>query len=435
MITEFRPSCWYSWNGIEQNVNAMQTNRAICVLYTLTGDYDTQGGNLVLPRVPSNAIDGREYLSKEAIDRRLGLKEKPLGTAGTMGAVQAYDVYKAILTGIPYSVKALIGFGGNLITSNTPVPEGREALCKLELHVQTELFLSPTAQLADYVLPAASHWESWHLGLINVSPMGSHYLQLRPAVVPPQYESRPDMEIIFTLANRLGIGERFWSGNVEDGMNFQYAPTGFDVEEMKQYPGGISLDIPVEYRKYRKKDESGNYIGFPTPSRRVEIYSQTFKDHGYDPLPEWKQPVFKKLVRDKTQDKYPLILTGSRVKEYCHSEHRALPSLRKAVPHPFLEINRGKAREIGCKDGDTVILESPYRSITLKAKVVDSIAYNVVCTQDGWWQECVELGLPGYNAFSSEGANVSFVYENEEKDEISGCLPLKAYPCNVRVKR
>ena len=435
MLAKSKPACWYSWNGIEQNVNATQTNRAVCILYALTGDYDTLGGNVVLPKLSMNSIDGREFLSAEAVNKRLGFKERPLGTTGTIGAIQASEVYKAILTGKPYPIKALLGFGGNLLTSNSPVLEGREALSKLDFHVQAELFLSPTAQMADIVLPVTSFWESWHLGIIEVSPLGPNpHIQLRTAVVPPQHESWTDMEIIFRLAKRMGMGDRFWDGNIEEALNYLYAPTGVTVEQMKGQPGGISLNLPVEYRKYGKKDNAGNYVGFPTPSKRIELFSQIFKDHGYNPLPRWKQPAFKKLIEANLLGKYPLILTGAKVKEYCHSEQRSLPSLRKAVPQPFLEINREKVRDIGCRDGDMVVVESPYGAITLQAKIVDGIAYNVVCTQDGWWQGCEELSLPGYDPFSSEGANASLLYENDEKDEISGCLPLKAYPCNVRKK-
>jgi len=102
------------------------------------------------------------------------------------------------------------------------------------------------------------------------------------------------------------------------------------------------------------------------------------------------------------------------------------------VPHPFLEINPQKARELGCNDGDWVVLETPHGSITLQARFTEGIPYDVVCTQNGWWQGCPELNLPGYNPYSSEGANVSLLYTSEEKDPISGSLPIKGYPCNVK---
>jgi predicted molibdopterin-dependent oxidoreductase YjgC len=106
--------------------------------------------------------------------------------------------------------------------------------------------------------------------------------------------------------------------------------------------------------------------------------------------------------------------------------------MRKKVPHPFLEINVTKASELGLKEEDQVIVETPYGSITLQAKLTDGIPYNVVCTQNGWWQSCPELNLPGYDPYSSEGANVILLYSAENIDPISGCLLIKGHPCNVR---
>jgi anaerobic selenocysteine-containing dehydrogenase len=157
-----------------------------------------------------------------------------------------------------------------------------------------------------------------------------------------------------------------------------------------------------------------------------------FKQYGYDPLPTWKEPLAHCFPQKDLREKYPLLFINSKVVEYSHSQHRALPSLRKRVPHPFLEINPRKAEEIGLGDGDRVVLETPYESITLQAKLTEGIAYDVVCTQNGWWQGCNDLDLPGYDPYSSEGANVNFLYRTDKIDPISGSLPIKGYPCNVR---
>ena len=158
MLTSHKPAGWYSWNGIEQNINASQTNRAVCTLYALTGDFDKPGGNVIPAAPPINTVVGLEFLNPETKKKRLGYRERPLGPTET----QAYEVYKAILTGKPYPVKALLSFGGNWITSNAPPAVAREALNKLDFHVQSELFLTPTAELADIVLPATSSWECCH---------------------------------------------------------------------------------------------------------------------------------------------------------------------------------------------------------------------------------------------------------------------------------
>lgn len=428
-LTSAKPACWYAWNGVEQNINASQTSRALCLLYALTGDYDKAGGNCIPPRFALKPIEGYELLTAEQEKSRLGLAERPLGPAGvTSRNVRASDVYQAVLTGKPYPIKALVGFGGNIVTSGGPARIAKEALSRLDFHVQIELFMSPAAELADIVLPAASLWESWHVG-VNSHPLGKQsYVELRPAVVPPQHESWPDMKIIFKLAQKLGLGDKFWNGDAVAAFNDHLSPAKITVEQLRDKPGGIAVDTSMEYQKYRKKDPAGNFVGFSNPTKRVVIYSQLFKDHGYDPLPVWTEPSF--LSADRT--KYPLTLTSGKVIEFCHSQLRALPSLRKRVPHPFLEINPAKAGEIGCQNGDWVILETPYGSIRLQAKLSDKVRQNVVWTQNGWWQACTALNLPGYDPFSPEGANVCLLYSGEEQDPISGSQAIKGYPCNVR---
>ena len=432
MFATIKPACWYSWNGIEQTTNASQTNRAICILYALTGNYDVPGGNVIPPGIPMNLTNGFEFLTPEVDEKRLGFKEHPLGPSGrrTGMTTPGYEVYQAILTGKPYPVKALLGFGGNLITSNIPGLIGKEAISQLDFHAQAELFMTPTAELADVVLPAASCWESWHIGTNMDSLAEKAFIQMRPAVVPPQYESWPDMKIIFKLASRLGLGDKFWDGDIEAAFDYQFAPLNITVEQIRRSPAGIAVNLSMEYQKYRKKDEAGRFVGFPTPSRRVEIYSSIFKEHGYEPLPNWKEPFI--LKRADVAEKYPLILISSKVIEYCHSQHRALPSLRQKVPIPFLEINVQKASELGFEEGDWVLVETPYGSITVQAKLTEGIPYDVVCTQNGWWQSCPELNLPGYDPYSSKGANVNLLYSTDNIDPLSGCLLIKGHPCNVR---
>jgi anaerobic selenocysteine-containing dehydrogenase len=80
-------------------------------------------------------------------------------------------------------------------------------------------------------------------------------------------------------------------------------------------------------------------VGLPTPSKRVELYSIPLKEGGHDPLPSWKEPLSACFPGENIREKYPLLVINSKVVEYSHSQHRCIPSLRKRVPYPYLEIN------------------------------------------------------------------------------------------------
>jgi len=155
-------------------------------------------------------------------------------------------------------------------------------------------------------------------------------------------------------------------------------------------------------------------------------------EYGYDPLPSWKDPFSVFSDQNQVKEKYPLLLTCGKIIEFSHSQHRALPSLRKRVPHPYLEINPATAAKLGLTGGEWVQVETAFGSITLKAKLSEGIAVDVVSTQNGWWQGCSALGISGYDPYSSKGANINLLFDAEFKDPISGSLHMKGYPCAVK---
>ncbi|MBI2917453.1 MAG: molybdopterin-dependent oxidoreductase [Chloroflexi bacterium] len=423
LLAKSRGRCYWTYNGVEQQTNAAYTNRALCVLYALTGDFDAPGGNVIFPRLPLNSIEAEDLVDRQVARGRLGWPEHPLGKGNLGKTITAYDAFNAMLTSQPYPVRGLVSFGGNLITCTGDSLTGRRALQSLDLFAQVEFFLTPAAQLADYVLPAACPWEAPQL---QTGFRGSltGYLQYTPAVVEPQGEARPDLEIIFELAKHLGVAHHFWEGNIEAAWDYQLAPTRVSVEELKRHPGGMAVPLEVRYRKYQGK-------GFATPTGRVEVFSQTFRDRRYDPLPAYQESLAS-LRGQPEEARYPLLLINSKVQEFCHGQHRAVPSLRQQVPHPYLEIHPSDAAPRGIQDGEWLKLETKHGAVRVMARVTEGITPGVVNTQHGWWQSCPELGLPGYDPYSSEGANVNLLVTNDLTDPVSGSVPHKGYPCEVR---
>ena len=203
------PACYYSYNGLEQHANAMQTNRAVCLFYSLTGNLDRPGGNVRFAKTPVNGVDGRGLLPKEQARKRLGLDARPLGPVAT-GRVQAYEVYRALLDGEPYPVKGFLSFGGDIIMANGDTLRGRRALQQLDLYVQTDFYETPAGRYADFLLPAATSWEDWNVkASFDQGAATSTWLQYREPVVPRQFECRSDADIIFELAGKMGFDEQF----------------------------------------------------------------------------------------------------------------------------------------------------------------------------------------------------------------------------------
>ena len=115
-----------------------------------------------------------------------------------------------------------------------------------------------------------------------------------------------------------------------------------------------------------------------------------------------------------------------------HSQHRALSRLRKISPEPTADLHPETASRYGIEHKHWMIVESPRAAIKVRARVTENIIPGVVCVEHGWWQACHELELPGYNPYTSEGANPSGLIGSDLADPISGSLPHRSYLCRVR---
>jgi anaerobic selenocysteine-containing dehydrogenase len=421
------------YNGVGQHTNATQTNRAIAVLYALLGDFDQPGGNVVFPKAPMNVVSGKEFLPKEAAAQRIGRERKPLGPPAKPGNCAAYDIFTAILEDRPYPVKALLNFGSNTVMSTGDSERARTAFRAVDFAVAAELFMTPTAQLCDYVLPATSFLEMGNLtNDFKHRQQGKLHLQYRPPVVAPLAERRSDTWIIFELAKRLGFGRDFWDGDIEAAYEHELANTGLSLNQVKASAGGITLSAAARYGKYSAPTEKGAPRGFNTPDKKVELYSHTFAAHGFPPLPEYVEPMISPVSRPDLAKEYPLVLTNAKFTTFIHSQLRGLPSLRKASPEPTADIHPDTAKPYGIKNKEWMIVESPRGSIRAKAHVTDGITPGVVCCQHGWWQDCKDLKLSGYDAYGKASANPGLLIGSDLADPISGSLPHRSYLCRVR---
>ena len=434
MFATHKPSCYFTWVGLEQHADAMQTNRAVCVFFALTGQYDQRGSNVLFATTPNNPIMGQGLLPKEQAARRLGLRERPLGPSGLSGLVQPYEVYRAILSAQPYPVKALVTFGGDTLLGAGDPLQGKAALEALDFYLHMDMFANPSAACADLLLPASTCWEREALiTSFDTAEDTKTWAQLRPMVVQPLQESRADLAVIFDLAKRLGLGEHFFDGNIEAAYNYQLAPSGFTVTQLRVHPMGMRYPAQTRYQKYAEIDaQTKRPRGFQTPTRKIEIFSNRFAKAGYAPLPVPQEIHDSKNGPGESANDYPLALTFFRLVQFCDEQHRNIPRLRRQAPEPFLQIHPSTSAPLGIQDGEWVILETAKGGVRLKAKLNAFLDPRVVATQYGWWQECQELGLPGYDPFGPNGANGNLLISNDAIDPISGSVPHRSQRCRVR---
>lgn len=440
------PVAYHAWTGIGQHSNATQTERAVAVLYALTGSFDVPGGNRQYARHAVNRVNGMDLISPTQSAKALGLPERPLGPPAN-GWVTARDLYKAILEGQPYRVRALFGFGSNPLASQADIGMAQAALQALEFHVHLDLFETPSAKYADVLLPVNTPWEREGLRVgFEITQAAEARIQLRPRMVTPRGESRSDNDIVFDLACRLGMGELFFDGSLERGWDHILAPLGIRVADLRAAGGTLSPPLLGSDRKYMLPDAPGQggmqqggsaaadataalrartVTGFATETRRVELYSERLLRHGYAPM-----PVHAGSPAEAGGSRYPLVLTSAKSGYYCHSQHRSLVSLRKRAPLPRAALGPGLAARKQVASGDWVRLSTPVGQARFVAQVDDDLNDDVVVADYGWWQACPEVGQDGY-AVDGATSNYNALISAAQADPVSGSVPMRAFPCDL----
>ncbi|HEY4927238.1 MAG TPA: molybdopterin-dependent oxidoreductase [Roseiarcus sp.] len=433
LIWQSRPVAYYAWSGHEHHANTTETARAMALLYALTGSFDAKGGNVLFPGVKQNGVTGEDLPAAKAMPPAIGMETRPLGPA-KWNNVSVQDFYTAALEGSPYASRALVDFGSNLLLAFADPVRGRQALAALDFHVHLDMFLNPTAEMADIVLPVASAFEREGLKIgFDISTDAQTMVQLRPAVVPPQGKARPDTDIIFDLAVRMRLGDAFWGGDVDAAYRHQLAPSGVTLEQLRARPEGVRVPLAAQYAKHALPDAQGHPRGFPTPSRRIEFWSETFRAAGLSPLPDYVEPAVSPTARPDLAARFPLVLTCAKPTVFCQTQHRALPSLRRRAPDPEVELHPDAAAARGIAAGDWISLETETGGMRARALLNAALDPRVVVGQHGWWQKCDEGRAPGYDPFSPTGSNFNLTVDPAVRDPISGTVSHRANLCQVRL--
>ncbi|MBI5492863.1 MAG: molybdopterin-dependent oxidoreductase [Deltaproteobacteria bacterium] len=401
--------------GIEQNHNSLQTVRAIAVLRAITGNIDVPGGDILGMNIIKSYPTLKDKLPEGAARKRLGGDTYKLlgGWRAFMPSAHIPALFKAMRTGEPYRIRALLVFGNNTLTSVANSREVFESLKRLDLLVVTDLFMTPTAAMADYVLPAAFWTE---VDQVIGYPLVVENMVMAQQKITQTGECRQDEWIMDELSKRLGLPGA--SEDLTHVMNCQLEPLGITFDELKKR----AFEFPAhEYGRYERH-------GFRTPSRKVELYCKSLERMGYGALPTFKEPPESPAASPDVARDYPYILiTGSRRLEFFHSEHRQIESLRKLHPDPLVEMHPKVAGQRGIGSGDWVRVSSPRGSIRMRALVTEDIHPDVVAVEHGWWFP--ERKGPDYGVWES---NANVLTDNAPPyDPAFGSYQLRGLLCDI----
>jgi anaerobic selenocysteine-containing dehydrogenase len=402
--------------AFDQQVSAMQAVTAVADIYSICGNIDVPGGQLLV-RYAFNTIEhyncGEEFMTPGQVEKKLvyGSSEKALalGTKTDKSSAASSDtILETCESGKPYPIKMMWIQSSNTIACPSQHAErSYKALQNIDFIVVADPFLTPTAvACADLVLPVAMSCErnsirAWWTPIMAITKATDTY-----------YECKTDEEIAALVANRIRPGEFPFQTDIEIlewyiGRKGDYPGTWQDLsKEVLRY-----WDWDATYKKYEKGllREDGQ-PGFKTLTGKVELApAMAIYWNEDDILPRHTEPPESPVSTPDLCQEYPLIFTnGGRSYEFFHSEHRQLPTMREFHPWPLMAIHPKTAARYGIKDGDWVWAENMRGRMKQKAHLTEAMREDTVHAEHGWWFPEEEGAAPSlFGAFSSNANNLT----------------------------
>lgn len=359
-------------NGLQHHDNGGMAIRTIACLPALVGQWGIPGGG---------AIKGNSHYSSV---NALQLERPDLLPDRNVRSISMNRLGEALLASEP-SVDVLFVYNSNPAVVAPDQNRVRQGLMRDDLFTVThDLFLTDTCKYADIVLPATSHFENldlfasyWHL-----------YLQLHEPILEPMSECKSN----FTLFKELGLR-----------MGFE--PEVFDVTEEQMIREALDYKSPfldgLTYEELRREGSVRMKLDrpslvpqrIPTPSGKIEFYSERMLRAGLPPVPEYS-PL-------REPEEYPFLLVTGPNHSFINSTFGNQERLKKLEKGPVVDMNAEDAAARGIAHGDSVRMWNGRGEVRLTAKVADNVLPGVLVTQGLWWEHGND-GVQAVNALTSQ---------------------------------
>jgi anaerobic selenocysteine-containing dehydrogenase len=409
MYAEARPAALQWGNPIEHDIHVFDATRSLVCLMAVCGNLDVAGGN-VNARDPE-VMGLREFVRADLIpEKRKEMISAHHKVIPRFMTIPPAYFRKAVLENDPYPVRGFYGMCTNPLVAWADSKTTYQAFMNLDFVAVAEIFMTPTASVADIVFPVAHQFEMNDIGHYGI---GHGMILARPKIVDPPEECWPDIKIMNELGKRISPPQ-YWHEDHETFLDDLLKPAGLTYREFaaKGYLKG-----PDRFKLYEKE-------GFRTPTGKVELKLSTAEKFGLKPLPE-----FAGLPEEEDPD-YPLVLISAKSRYYLMSSYRWVDKLRERRPRPTVEIHPDTATRYGIGDGEEVVIETKYGEITQTARVTDMVHPRVISAALGWWfpegdpKEQFEWRKSNFNMLTSVG----------KVGKEFGTPNLKNLPCRIRKK-
>jgi len=406
-----RPAALRLNYGVQRTENGGTAVRAIAMLPALTGAWKYRGGGGVL------STSGAFQWDKEAVERPdLALASPLKRLARVVNMCALGEALADQGTGIRDQgsehemqgpgaddgppVKALFVYNSNPAAVAPNHNAVKEGMARADLFtVVHELFFTDTTDYADYILPATTFLE--HTDVQGA--YGHYFVQLSQQAIAPPGEARPNVWLFAELARRMGFEEECFRDSEMDLIG-QALGIGADGRSTRPEMEHITLDglkehghIPLGFHREPEASPFQPYLSgtLPTPSRRIEFYSEKLAAQGLDPLPGFVPAVESRF--GELAKRFPLEFLSRKADNYMNSTFANLDGHRKmeARTSQRLEMHPADAAARGIGEGDAVRVWNDRGSLKLTALLNASLPAGVVAGKLDWAK------------LSADGANVN----------------------------
>ena len=419
------------------------------ILRAITGNLDVPGGDGMpgpAAYVTDEELEHNEALPEEVKSKQIGADKFPLTTfpgytrlaeiskekwgkaftAEWMCEAHGPSIFKAILTGEPYKIRAMFVSGSNPLSSWGDSKMVYAATKAVEFLVVLEYAMTPTALQADFVLPVAGAIER---PVIHTNYGVTDSIVCHQRGVEPAYERKTDYNIWRDLGIACGQDvEKYWPNErLEDEFFDVLKPLGLPIESYDDFVERFRMYYPpLQQAKHLKRGY------FCTASGKVELKSSVMMELGLPGLPVYLEPPENETEMPEVAEEFPLVLTtGGGFMPYCHSEHFNNPIIRYIKPEPHFTIHPDTAAKLGIEKNDWCWIETRRGRIKQRANVESNLDPRVIYTERGWWFP--ERSHEGFQPFGCLESNTNVLTSVDDEDccPMTGCWSNRGLLCKV----
>ncbi|MPQ45598.1 molybdopterin-dependent oxidoreductase [Marinifilum sp. N1E240] len=321
--------------GLQRYENGGQTTRCILALSVITGNIGKPGACFHYANLQSYVFDDL----KEPESYFPGCEHPSFRRK-----ISVAKLGEDLLNIKDPEVKFIWVERGNPLSQNPDTNKIRKAFRKADFRVVVDQFMTDTTLEADIILPAKNMFEQSDI----IGSYWNPYVQLKQKVMEPAGEVKPETEIYYLLAKRMGFTNEEIKDNIPE-------PTDEAIEE---YLNGFLKDFPeLSLEKLKQGPKLANSFEeipfsdhkFPTSSGKIELYNEQAKEMwGVDALPDY--------VPLSEQNEFSLQLISPNSKNRIHSQFGNLNVIKQFEPEAYLFVHPLDAEDKTMKNGEKVVI-------------------------------------------------------------------------------